>query len=537
MSPPSNTRPHLSRGAAAALIVLFVILQASTLDYGIRINDLAFIRDYRVAGDVLRGSGLDRPHLVGAPVDRPESLDLWMVRFKLYSIEADEVNNIIALARIRPSDWDFDPKYYQYGGAYLYALGAWYQFLSKLGLINILPLDQLLADPQQIDRVWVAGRVFVLAAVTASAILLFLMLLLVAPPHIALAGLAIYLLCPATIMFSQVMKPHWYALLWVNAALLLTVRVHMRNRMTLREEFCLAAAIGLAVGSAATFSLFAALLWGALAFLALNRRIPFAALVRIPTIALIVFVLTNPYYLLNWPAVLAEQAAVEAWFQPTFSLDTLVRFTRNSLFAGFGVVFVALALVVAVYKLASGPIGARLFAAGLLTPIAVTAAVTSNISDWHVNFRYAPYLLPAALLFVAATDWPYRGLLLALTAVATVAQAAPLKLAYFDENSDRYSTRLAAAAWIDANIPYNEAVCVPTTALAPFHVPPFRFDQHPINSPDCRWHVRVERQPDSVRIDPHETVTKRFAPRFSPQAFPFVWEHINPQITIYRKND
>ena len=46
--------------------------------------------------------------------------------FKLYSIEADEAVNIIALARIKPGQGQFDPGLYQYGGAYLYPLGAWY---------------------------------------------------------------------------------------------------------------------------------------------------------------------------------------------------------------------------------------------------------------------------------------------------------------------------------------------------------------------------------------------------------------------------
>ena len=127
-----------------------------------------------------------------------------MVRYKLYSIEADEVVNIIALARIKPGRLQFNPGFYQYGGAYLYPLGAWYFALSKLGLIHVAPFEQMLKDPQAMDRVWIAGRAFILAAFALSALLLFLALAEIAPAGVALAALAIYLLCPASIMLSQV---------------------------------------------------------------------------------------------------------------------------------------------------------------------------------------------------------------------------------------------------------------------------------------------------------------------------------------------
>ena len=59
---------------AVALSVVFVVLQAPTLDYGTRINDLPHIRDYKVASDVSAGSSLDRETVVtpqGLRVARP----------------------------------------------------------------------------------------------------------------------------------------------------------------------------------------------------------------------------------------------------------------------------------------------------------------------------------------------------------------------------------------------------------------------------------------------------------------------------------
>jgi hypothetical protein len=522
--------------SGAAVIVVFVILQAATLNYGTRINGLPHIHDYRVTTDILSGSGLSRDQLVGGKTDRAESLDLWMVRFKLYSIEADEVDNIIALARIRPALWQFDPKFYQYGGAFLYPLGVWYLALSKLGLVHVAPLEQLLSQPQEMNRIWIGGRAFVLAAFTASALLLFLTLMEVAPAPVAVAGLAIYLFCPASIMYSQVIKPHWYALLWANAALLIIVRAFLRQRLTLAAELLLAASIGLAVGSVTTFSLMALLLWCALALLVARGGLDAVALLRVPAVAGVVFLLTNPYYVLNWRAVEVERAAAGAWFQPSLDPGALLMFITNSLFSGFGLVLTLLILGAVAWHLACGPGWTRLFALAIAIPIVAIAIMTTSLATWNVNYRYIPYVLPVALVLLALGRWRYGGLLSALCVVATVVQAAPLKLAYFDENSDANSTRLQAARWIDANIPEPEAICLPTEALVPFNVPPFRFDQRRINSLDCRWLVQVERQPRAVVADPNYEIAKRFTPRLSPRLFPLVWEHINPQITIYHKN-
>jgi hypothetical protein len=459
-----------------------------------------------------------------------------MVRYKLYSIEADEVVNIIALARVNPSRLQFDPGFYEYGGAYLYPLGAWYFALSKLGAIHVGPFTEMLKQPQAMDRVWIAGRAFILIAFALSAVLLLLSMTELAPGSIVLAALAIYLLGPASIMFSQVMKPHWYALLWVNGAILIMVRAFRRARLTRTAELCLATCLGLAVGSALTFAVFATLIWGALVYLAARRSIGPTTLVRIPIVAIIVFIVTNPYYILDWHAVRVERIAAASWFSPSFTPTALAGFIRNSLLSGFGVALVTLAAAVALWRLIIGPPGARLFAVAILLPVCLIASLTASHVDWTVNFRYMSYELPAILIFLAAWPWRLRAPALAICAVATVAQALPMKLAYFDENSTTHSTRLAAAGWIDRNIPNTDSICLTTTGLAPYEVPPFRFDRYKLNTPDCKWFVSVERAPRAVPADAAPSIIKRFSPRLSPQAFPLVWEHINPQITIYRKH-
>lgn len=163
-----------SRGAFFLLIAAFVVLQSLTLDYGTRINELPFIRDYRITSNVIQGSALKREVVIGSETGRPETLDRALLRFKLYTVDADEVDSVMALARIRLAKFQFDPHFYQYGGSFLYPLGVYYALLLKLGVLSIGSFEQMIANPQAINRVWIAGRAFVLLATAVADVLLYL---------------------------------------------------------------------------------------------------------------------------------------------------------------------------------------------------------------------------------------------------------------------------------------------------------------------------------------------------------------------------
>jgi len=537
MSALTASKPGIaSHWAALLLAILFVAMQAPTLGYGTRINDLPHIRDYQVPANVTHQSGLERNTLIGTQTDRTESLDLWMVRFKLYTVDADEVYAIIALARMQPAQLQFDPRYYQYGGVFLYPLGAYYFALSKLHVLSLGSLEQMLAHPDQIDRVWIAGRALILVVVMLAGLALYLAIAEFAPRAIAVAGLAVFYFCPATIMFSQVLKPHWYALLFTNIALLILARAFAQRRLSGASEIALGIVLGLAVGSVVTFGLFAVLVWGALLYLVWQRAAPLRALLSVPIVAVAAFLATNPYYVLSWHAVQTERAAQTDWFMPALHLDTVPELFRVSILPGFGVVLTVVFLAVLVrHLLRPAPWGLRLFGLAIFLPLVVMAALTASHSYWHANFRYFPYVLPLMIAFLAAAEWPYRKTVLMLTAAATILQSVPMKLAYVDENSDVHSTRLASAAWIDSHVPADDAICASTKTLAPYSVPPFGFDRHKINTADCRWLVVLDGNQDPKPPGPDWTLAQKFGPRLSPPLFPLVWEHINPQVAIYRK--
>lgn len=521
--------------AAFVLVAAFFTLQATTLDYGTTINNLPHIARYEVKPGAAIGDALERKTLVTTPRGGVESLDRWMMRFKLYSVEPDDVVNIMALARVRPGELKLDPGFYQYGGAYLYPLGAWYAVLSTIGVIEAGSLDAMLAAPDRMDGVYVYGRLFVLIGFALSAFVLWRVLNLVAAPEVALIGLAIYLTCPATIMFSQVLKPHWYALLWTNLAMLGVTALFARRRWSAAAMTGTGIAIGLAVGSATTFGLFSLLVWAALAVAVARGIANWKTLVWVPLAAFAAFAVTNPYVLLNYSAAAEERAtAWREWFSLALSPKLVGLFVYNSLLPALGVALAAVLLGAAVLRAARpAQKGERWFATGILVTVVVLSVFTAGQADWHTNLRYAPYLLAGGLVFLAATPLPRKPVLLGAVLALTAAQAVPTLLIYRDADDPRHATRLLAARWIEVNVPAGTAIRLGTATPSPYEVPPFDLAKYRINGEGPTYFVVVHGERPKADPDGFKLV-RRFRPRLGTDRFPLTFGFANPSISIYR---
>ena len=521
---------------ASAVCLVFVIVQASSIDYGTTINNLPHIAGHKVDPATASTATLDRRNLISAPSGIAETLDKWMLRFKLYSVEPDEVVSVMALARIKPAELKFDPGFYTYGGAFLYPLGGFYTALSHIGMVRPGPLVELLSEPDRMDAVYIYGRVFVLLAFAVSAFVLWRTLVLVTSPGIALMGLGIYLLCPATIMYSQLMKPHWYGLLWANLALYGVVRLFVERQWSLRAALVVGLGIGLAVGSANTFALFSVLIGFAIVLAALRGFARWRDLLIVPAVALATFFATNPYLLISYSEAAGERAwAWDNWFRFGMSPTSLGLFVYNSLLPAIGIALTGVLFAVAMLRVVKpSQAGERYVAIGVLLVVVITSAVTSAQANWHTNIRFAPYLLSVGLVFLAATALPRKGAVFGVVLALTAIQAMPMILAYRDVDDPETSTRLQAARWVEANIPAGSAVRLGTATPSPYEVPPFDLARYRINAPDADFVVLVHGElPGAAPIG--VTLLRRFRPRLTIDQFALTIGYANPVVSIYRK--
>ncbi len=519
---------------AFILLVIYLALQHSTLDYGSKINDASHFTNYVNEEVETEGTALTKDSIIDSSKKTDENIAKWVVRFKLYSIEADEMYSIMGLNRIKPHELKFDPHYYQYGGAFLYPLGVYYFILAKVGILHISNFESLLSSPDAMDAVYFFGRFFVLIAFLLSGYILYKTLLLLTTPITSLLCLGIYLFAPISVMFSQVMKPHWYTLLWVNISLFLLTKLFQKYIWRPRDIILLSITLGLAVGSSSIISLYAIFVWILLVIAVLQKRTSWTVLIVVPIISLATFLLSNPYIVLNYNAYALEMQAVDKWINLKFDPEYIFLFIKNALFSGFGIAFSTVTLVLLLSQaLKPQEKIFRLFSTLFIIIFLCIAFITADISYWHINLRYAPYLLPCLLLFTALVRWKYKTAILALVFSLTVIQSVPLIIAYHDENNPALSTRLTSAAWIHENIPNGTTLTM--GSIAPYNTPPIDYTSYTI-TPEGDYHIRFDRQMDFINSPKGYTLVKRFKPRFSPEFFPLVFSHINPQISIYKKD-
>src|SRR5438105_6313218 len=82
-------------------------------------------------------------------------------RYRLFSAQPDEMVTFMALAGMRPSAGNYDPRMYQYGGMWIYPVGAMLKIASMVGLVTIRPdLNFYLDHPEQFARFYIVARVY-----------------------------------------------------------------------------------------------------------------------------------------------------------------------------------------------------------------------------------------------------------------------------------------------------------------------------------------------------------------------------------------
>jgi hypothetical protein len=521
------------------LASLFFFFITFSTDYGKAINNTDFSVSLSVSELANSGDALRRPSILGSKGSaNEENIAKWLMRFKAYSVEADEHIVIMALARIKPSQGLLDPGFYQYGGSFIYPLGIFYYVLKEIGVLNISSLQNMLNSPDVFDDVYKYGRIFVAFFVSLSSVLLFLSLRYFTSSRNSLIYTAVFLLMPATIMFAQVMKPHYYALFWSNLALYIAIKSIMSGSISRVYSLIIGFSVGMSVGSSLVFSIFAILLWAIVLFFKdLNGRLE--SIFVIPVVSVITFLLFNPYLLLNFNEASHEANALQGWFD--FSVNNITSnlflYIKNSFSIGFGFAFTIAYLFLMVQLAYKKKIHLKIIAGTMLAVLILMSIITSSLSGWHINARYSPYLAPMVLIIIAYFFKGKKTTLPLLILLFTMIQSFPLYTAYLDEDSLQHSTRLNAANWIDSNIPYNSFICTSGSSIAPYDTPPFKFGKYKINQNLCEYFISVDRQSDNVNTPKRYRLIKRYKPRYNLTSIPLVYSHINPQISIYKVSD
>jgi len=528
------------------VIAIFFILQLQNADYGHRINDYSYLSANNLSKENFVNQS-SRNSIVEKNF-QSEDIEKWLLRFNLYSINADEMLNIMALSRISPSEFKFDPHYYSYGGGYLYPLGTWYFILDKIGLIDISNMDELLKSPQVMDSVYRFGRAFVLFFYVLSVLVFYKIFRLYISENLAIYASMLLLLMPASIMFSIVIKPYAFSLFWISLSLYVILRASRYGTFSNIEKNILALFLGVSVGSVVTNILFVAICWLYILLIFNNFKEKKSYLIKLPFIVLIYFLVLNPYVILNFDSFSTEFFGQTEWFKndPKINFDLVYLisdflnqgkiFFLNSLVPGFGA---SLLILYAFTIFSSGSYTFRTVSFHLLFFLLIFSFgfLLKNINEWHINSRYVMYLPPIILVFCIfyLRKLRYFANILKILVGISFLQSAPMIVAYHDEDDVSYSTRMLAADWLNKK---NVMVC-PNNSISPYDFPPINLKKlATLDKIRCKYLVGVIRRPDNTHIAPvGYTLEKEFVSRFNIKQIPLVYSHVNPTILIFRRDE
>ncbi|MBK9127524.1 MAG: glycosyltransferase family 39 protein [Phycisphaerales bacterium] len=303
-----------------AVLVLWVACLAPLLTWGLptrKLDPLLFGGDdaWRAENYQIDAALEERRHRrAGADVDlnplaaRDELVELTaseaqraeiLRRYRLYSRQPDEMITFQALQRMNPRAGDLDPRLYQYGGAYIYGVGA------ALGAAKVLGAIELTADatfylehPDAFGRFYVVARSLSLLMGAVALAGVYELGRRTAGRAGGWAGLVAAATMPVLISGVLEAKPHVPSAAMLVWATVFALDYHARGRG--RDALKLGLASGLAAGLVLTGV--AAALYG-LALLiaapAARRGQTARHVILAGAVAALVYAATNPFLVYN----------------------------------------------------------------------------------------------------------------------------------------------------------------------------------------------------------------------------------------------
>lgn len=402
-----------------------------------------------------------------------------LLRYRLYSRQPDEMITFRALARMKPSQLDLDPRLYQYGGGYIYLVGASLYVAKLVGLVALHgDLAAYLTQPEAFARFYVVARLISLV---------FAAFALVAAARLGqLAGgrmcgwltLAFAAVSPVLLSGALEAKPHVpsaCATLWATLAILRWMQ-RPRARDALRSGLLGGYAVALVPTGLAAW-----MLWPA-AWLAMgrSRRGHWPILVWGGALAMLVYVGTNPYVFYN---LVFNRAALASNVANTSAMYDLGRVGEGVIRVGELLLLsvgpgVLIAAIMGVFALLAGRVRQLLVAA---TPGIATALVCVMLGAGKPD-EFARFLvLPSMLLCVAAAaalrELSRRRFWAGVAGCAVVvgmSGASSYLVAFWTDAFSELEPRRAAGRWLDRRAAPDEAIGV-VQEPAPYAVPPLNY--------------------------------------------------------------
>lgn len=465
-------------------------------------------RRAEAVGAIIRRTKEDTPRkarglaIVPLDIGKPDTPGRMWRRFALYSDHPDEMLVFFALSRMKPSRLDLDPGTWRYGGLFFYPLGAAYATARMFGLAVVSrDLNVYLEDPGRFGRLYLIGRLYVLAWHAAGLVALFLLARELFSYRAAYLALAVYALLPATVCFSHVMKPHVPGV----APVLLAVLV-LRRASGLKGYVAAGALTGAAASMIPLYAISALFLP---AFLWERRgvRASWKPLACSLGAAVVVFAALNPFMCLRPGKVLAETGYLAGTLSlgPTWLMPVaFLRYLPDALtWPG-----VAAALAACTWLVLRRRELARTLGIPLAACFVMISCITARAAAGPVTARFGCLLYPFIALFTAGAverllsgggRLRWGGLAAGAALVVALGLGSVPYLAAHAANARGGGTRVGMGRYIESHVRAGSTIGA-RGRLAPYRTPTFDLGRYALVDahfdPEARpaWFLTVDRE-------------------------------------------
>ena len=402
--------------------------------------------------------------------------------YLLRSNHPDEQMTIASLAGMHPKQFDFNPRIFQYGGAYIYVMGAWLGMHHILGVIKLSSdLNFYFRNPGTMGKIFVAGRSINSVFCALTIFLIFIIAKITYSVRAAIFSSLFFIVCPAIVFQSHIMKPYPMATFFAFACLYYSVI--MMSDSTKKNYILAGVFAGLTAG---TMPVYAFIMLAPLtAHMSISKRLTKNLLFTVLAGTLIFFI-TNPYWLINYKDIFLEVKTSADIYNLKSGIVVSDFFLKRLLLSlPTGLLFISLAgLIHGIYL---GKKQDILFILTSMIPLLIFGWIIKN---QQLTIHNSRFLLPwlATLLILAAgfidnlLDKKYVTIPVVVFTVFAVTQALLISSIYnknFSIDGSVNSTRVAAGKWISDNIPFNSTIGT-NYMPEPAHFPPFDFSKYRI---------------------------------------------------------
>lgn len=262
-------------------------------------------RQSRAGGaDVDLNPIVDRSRLVELTESDAQRAEV-LRRYRLYTRQPDEMITFQALQSMKPRSGDLDPGLYQYGGGYIYTVGAALGVAHLVGYVDLRrPIDHYLDKPEDFARFYVVSRLLTIGFAVLALLGVGKLAGRLGGPAARFCAVALLAFTPVFINGATEAKPHMASaafLIWSASALVEHTRRERRGPL-LRAALLAGLSFAFVLtGLAAVVPL----IWLALRRMSGGPRQsslfarPDRSAFLAPIVALAIFGLLNPYLLLN----------------------------------------------------------------------------------------------------------------------------------------------------------------------------------------------------------------------------------------------